>query len=389
MAEETTQVIEQQETQQQTVQQSSFNPFDETTWNETPTAPPAQQAADDKGGEQKQEPPAGEQAPEVKQPDYNAYIKEKFGFDSEEVLSQELAKLKEQKPQFDFANEDSRKLFEAIKSGKKDEVYSLLEREMKLSRLSTAPIDNANVASEVIKESLRSKYSDLSDDEIHRKFEKLFPIPEKPKQGIDELDDEYQERLTMWERQKSEAEKDMMIEAKIVRKELESLKSELKLPDFSDAAQAAPTQEDLQRMEAVRKAYESELDKAAKSFSGFNVTAKSEDADLPIAFVPTEAEKAAYREKLFDFDAENYLETRWLKEDGTVDAQKAMTDLYLLENREAIFQKIANEAAAKMLEHVIKTRSNIKIDSGGRQVAPDLNNQEDWNKKQAEAIWAA
>lgn len=389
MAEETTQVIEQQETQQQTVQQSSFNPFDETTWNETPAAPPAQQAADDKGGEQKQEPPAGEQAPEVKQPDYNAYIKEKFGFDSEEVLSQELAKLKEQKPQFDFANEDSRKLFEAIKSGKKDEVYSLLEREMKLSRLSTAPIDNANVASEVIKESLRSKYSDLSDDEIHRKFEKLFPIPEKPKQGIDELDDEYQERLTMWERQKSEAEKDMMIEAKIVRKELESLKSELKLPDFSDAAQAAPTQEDLQRMEAVRKAYESELDKAAKSFSGFNVTAKSEDADLPIAFVPTESEKAAYREKLFDFDAENYLETRWLKEDGTVDAQKAMTDLYLLENREAIFQKIANEAAAKMLEHVIKTRSNIKIDSGGRQVAPDLNNQEDWNKKQAEAIWAA
>ena len=389
MAEETTQVIEQQETQQQTVQQSSFNPFDETTWNETPTAPPAQQAADDKGGEQKQEPPGVEQATEVKQPDYNAYIKEKFGFDSVEVLSQELAKLKEQKPQFDFANEDSRKLFEAIKSGKKDEVYSLLEREMKLSRLSTAPIDNANVASEVIKESLRSKYSDLSDDEIHRKFEKLFPIPEKPKQGIDELDDEYQERLTMWERQKSEAEKDMMIEAKIVRKELESLKSELKLPDFSDAAQAAPTQEDLQRMEAVRKAYESELDKAAKSFSGFNVTAKSEDADLPIAFVPTETEKAAYREKLFDFDAENYLETRWLKEDGTVDAQKAMTDLYLLENREAIFQKIANEAAAKMLEHVIKTRSNIKIDSGGRQVAPDLNNQEDWNKKQAEAIWAA
>src|SRR5574343_130048 len=159
MAEETTQVIEQQrQGSPEPVPQSSFNPFDDETWNVTPAAPPAQQAADDKGGEQKQEPPAGEQAPEIKQPDYNAYIKEKFGFDSEEVLSQELAKLKEQKPQFDFANEDSRKLFEAIKSGKKDEVYSLLEREMKLSRLSTAPIDNANVASEVIKESLRSKY---------------------------------------------------------------------------------------------------------------------------------------------------------------------------------------------------------------------------------------
>lgn len=379
-------VVEQVE-QSQVAEAPQLNPFEDSSWGES-----------DGGSEyvsaEEVQPPSAEpieaEPTKPSEPDYNAYIKNKFGFDSEDVLLQELSKLKEQKSQVEFANDDSRKLFDAIKSGKKDEVYSLLEREMKLSRLSTSPVDNVDIATDIVKESLRSKYSDLSDDEIHRKFEKLFPIPQKPTQAYDELDEDYEQRLNDWQQKKSDAEKDLIIEAKISRKEIESLKSQLVLPDFGgDAAQQELSQEDLRKLQEVRDAYVEDLDKAAKSFTGFNVTAKGEDAELQISFLPTDTEKAAYKDKLYDFDAQNYLSERWLKEDGRVDAQKAISDLFLLENKDAILQKVANEAAAKMLEHIIKTRGNVKLDTGGRQIEPQLNGRESQEKKQIDAIWSA
>ena len=389
MTEEVAKVVSEQDVQAQPQEGSvpSFNPFDDSAWEAGGGG--VEGVASNENIEAEPNEPTSEAA-SATQPDYNSYIKEKFGFDSEEMLSKELARLKEQGTQAEFANDDSRKLFDAIKSGKKDEVYSILERDIKLTRLSTVPIDNADVASDIIKESLRSKYSDLNDDEIHRKFEKLFPMPKKPNQEIDELDEEYLGRLSDWERDKSEAEKDIMIEAKIVRKDIESLKSQLVLPDFDGGGmQKQLSQEDLRKLQEVRDAYVEDLDKAAKSFTGFNVTAKGEDAELQISFLPTDTEKAAYKDKLYDFDAQNYLSERWLKEDGRVDAQKAISDLFLLENKDAILQKVANEAAAKMLEHIIKTRGNVKLDTGGRQIEPQLNGRESQEKKQIDAIWSA
>lgn len=366
----------------------AFNPFDDNSWSPTPIEQPVVEAAP--VVEPKVDAPP---APVVNAPttDYNSYVKEKFGYDSEEVLAQELSKLKEKRVESGFANEDSKQLFEYLKAGKKDEVFGLLQKEMKLNRLLDSNVDSVAVASEIIKTALQAKYSDLSEDEVQRKFEKQFLVPEKPKQAYDQSDTEYEEVVASWERQKSEIEKDILIEGKIVKKELYALKTELKLPNISnEQAERLPTQEELLEGERMRASYEAELEAAIKSFNGFTVTAKSEGADLPVSFIPTDAEKAKYHERLFNFsEGETYLEKRWTREDKTIDAQKAMRDLYVLENYEAIFQKVANESAAKMLEHYIKKTSNISLDTGaGRQQTPVLNDNDTY-QKEVEAIWSA
>lgn len=386
MAEET---IVQEQTTTEVAAPAAVNPFDDNTWSTTPIAQPVVEPLAPVVEQKPDTPPAPVVDTPAPTTDYNSYVKEKFGYDSEEVLAQELAKLKEKREETSFANEDSKQLYEYLKAGKKDEVLGLLQKEIKLNRLLDSNVDSVAVASEIIKTALQAKYSDLSEDEVQRKFEKQFLIPEKPKQAYDQSDTEYEEVVASWERQKSEIEKDILIEGKIVKKELYALNTELKLPNISEApAQTEFTQEDLQEFEKVRKAYEAELDVATKNFSGFSVTAISEDAKLPVAFTPTEVEKVALKERLSDFDSNKYLESRWLKQDGVIDAQKAMSDLYLLENRDAILQKVANESAAKMLEHYIKKTSNISLDTGAGRQQPPVLSDKSAVENEAEAIWA-
>ena len=364
------------EEQPQQTTNENFNPFADEGWTETKPEPVQQAEA---------VPAPGQKAEAATETDYNKYVKEKFGFDSEDELRQRLEATKDVK----FDNEQSEKFFNLLREGKEDDVYQFLENKRRIDRLTSSPVDNAQVAAEILKLSIQSKYSDLSADEIARKFEKQFPIPPKPQQTYDQTDDEYAEVVSQWEAQKELSEKDLIIEAKIAKKELDSLKAELKLPDIqTSAATKQPTQEDLQKVEALRKSYESALEEAYKSFDGFKVTAKSEDAELPIAFVPTEQEKSAFKERLFDFDATEYLDGRWVKEDGTVDANKAMRDLYLLENAERIFQKIANETAAKTLEAYIKSRSNLSLNNTGTLKQPQFENTS-VQERQVASIWEA
>ena len=55
------------------------------------------------------------------------------------------------------------------------------------------------------------------------------------------------------------------------------------------------------------------------------------------------------------------LSDRWFNEDGNPKVQQIMADKYLLENREKIFSKIANEAASQRLLAHLKKTGNINI----------------------------
>jgi len=303
------------------------------------------------------------------------------------LLSQELEKAKTPQ-QIKFENEQSERLFSLLKEGKEDDVFNFLNEKRRIERLTSASVNDANIAAEIIKTAIQKKYSDLTPEEVERKFQREFSVPAKPEQGIDETDDEYEVTVSKWQEQKRLAEMDMIIEAKSAKRDLDSLKTDIRLPDIPNAAaKSEPTQEDLQKASELRKRYESELESAYRNFNGFNVTAKSEDAELPVAFVPTEQEKAALKDKLFDFEAADYLYDRWTTKEGVVDANRAMKDLYLLENAERIFQKIANETAAKTLEAYIKSRSNVSVNATGAQRPATFDQAQ--HEKEIEAIWAA
>jgi len=292
--------------------------------------------------------------------DSNQFVKERFGYDTVEQAEQEFKKLKEQ-PSFEFKDDVSRTLFDAIKEGKADDVYEILNQQKRLEKLITSDL-TPDLAAEIVKTNIKNKYKDLTSEDVDLLFYDQYFVPSKPEQAYDESDEDYAGKIKTWQSQVDYADRKLMIEAKVIRPELEKLKSEIKLPDiYNEAGREAESQEEFEIMQQARSIYEKTLDSDFQSFSGFNVSVKDEDVEIPISFNVAEDERLAIKNDLTDFDSDSYFENRWFSEDGKPKVQQIMADKYLLENREKIFSKIANEAASQRLLAHFKKNGNINI----------------------------
>lgn len=328
-----------------------------------------------------------EQAVSTQSFDSNQFVKERFGYDSVEQAEQEFKKLKEQ-PSFEFKDDVSKSLFDAIKEGKADDVYEILNQQKRLEKLTSSEL-TPDLAAEIVKTNIKNKYKDLSTDDVELLFYDQHFVPLKPEQGYDESDEDYAGKVKTWQSQVDYAERKLMIEAKVIRPELEKLKSEIKLPDiYNEAGREAESQEEFEIMQQARSIYEKTLDSDFQSFSGFNVSVKDEDVEIPISFNVAEDERLAMKNDLTDFDSDSYFEGRWFTKDGKPNVQQIMADKYLLENREKIFSKIANEAASQRLLAHLKKNGNININQSPtpQGAKPDLNGTEAERLRMAE--WA-
>jgi hypothetical protein len=319
--------------------------------------------------------------------DQNQFVKEKFGFDSVEEAESQFKKFKEQ-PSFEFKDDVSKTLFDAIREGKADDVYQVLNEQKRLEKLTTAEL-NSDLAVEIVKENIKNKNKDLSQDEIDLLFFEKFYVPLKPEQGYEDSDEDYAQKLQNWQNQVDYVEKRLIIEAKISRPELEKYKAEIKLPDiYNESGKQAESQAEFEMMQQARNEYEKTLNSDFQSFNGFNVSVKDEDVEIPISFNVGEDEKLVMKNQLEDFDTDTYFENRWFNKDGRPNVQQIMADKYLLENREKIFSKIANEAASQRLLAHLKKSGNININQTAtpQGAKPDLNGIEAERLRMAE--WA-
>jgi hypothetical protein len=390
---ETTQEVTQE------VNQSTANPFDDSSWVETS---PVQQIATEQetGSVQTEQTQATqtqtttEVAETTTQVDYNSFVKETFGYESLDEAKAEFEQLKKLKetPQQSFANDESKTLYQAWVEGKKDEVLDYLSTQKKIEKLATSEVDSYT-AEEIIKMNIKQKNKNLSDDEVDFVFSERFSMPQKPKQGADEYDDDYQARVSDWESKFQAAQKKLIIEAKMAQPEIEKIKSELVLPSIQTANQVseAQAQEELQQAEEMRKEFEQTLEKEYKDFSGFNVTFKDESAgiEIPISYVPTDDEKVSLKQELSDFDYSEYFGSRWFSKEGKPEIKNMMADKYFLENKEKILQKVANEAAQQMRLKMIALQSNINIKGNGQQQTFTPNNNQSEMDKMAAAMFGA
>ena len=319
--------------------------------------------------------------------DPNQFVKERFGYESVEEAEQEFKKLKE-KPSFEFKDDVSKTLFDAIKEGKADDVYEVLNQQKRLEKLTNAEL-TSELAAEIVKLNIKNKHKGLSSEDVDLLYYDQFFVPLKPEQGYDEADEDYAVKVKQWESQADYIERRLMIEAKVIRPELEKLKSEIKLPDiYNEAGMEAESQAEFEMMQQARSIYEKTLDSDFQSFNGFNVSVKDEDVEIPISFNVAEDERLAMKNDLSDFDSDSYFEKRWFAEDGKPKVQQIMADKYLLENREKIFSKIANEAASQRLLAHLKKNGNININQTPtpQGTKPDLNGIEAERLRMAE--WA-
>jgi hypothetical protein len=306
--------------------------------------------------------------------DQNQFVKEKFGFDNVEQAEQEFKKVKDLKePGFNFENETSRNLFNAIQEGKLDEIYDVLNKQKQLEKLTSSEI-NGNLAAEIIRTNIQNKYQDLTSDEVDLLFYQNYNFPQKPEKVFEDTDEDYDQKLTSWQNEIDFIEKRMVIDAKVIRPELEKLKSEIKLPDvYGFEKQEAQSREAFEMATQARQVYERTLESDFKNFNGFEVTVKDEDVEVPVSFNISDEEKLDLKNRLSDFDSDAYYENRWFNKDGTPNVKQAMQDIYLLENFDKISKKLVNEAASQVKLAYLKNSGNVTLNQKTPQGTPQPN----------------
>jgi hypothetical protein len=352
-----------------TIEQAStpVNPFSDESWTDTSVKVETQST--ESAPEQSQQ-VQSTQPDDEEIYDANEYLKQRLGFDDWDSAAEQIENMRKS-PKIDFENEESKKVYDYLREQKEDDLYKFLEEKRKIDKLSAAEIKDTTTAAEIIKLSMYQKNKDLDTSEIEFLFNEKFQKPEKPEQGYDEIDSDYEKRVSAWESRVNEIEKKLIIEAKLAKPELEKIKSNLVLPDINPS-QAVPqvTPEQLEAQKRYMDKFYGDINETINSFDGFSASVKDEGVDFNVAYVPSSEEKQSVANQLKQF-AENNLDTnvifaeRWVNDDGSINVKQMTKDLFLIQNEGKITQKYVNEAANKRLAAHLKMQSNINIGGSG------------------------
>lgn len=328
-----------------------------------------------------QETATQEQPAQTEQFDYNKWVNETFGFENVDVAKSEienLKKLKAEPPKFEpqFANENSKTIYEYLVEGKEDDVAEVLLNKRQIDKLLKSDLNDADAAEQMVKLSLKQKNKELTDSEVEFMFNQQYSAPEKPIKGDLETDEEYEQELSQWQKQVDNRKMQLSIAAKMAKPEIEKVKQELVLPKLNASnisTEELEKQKVLQDQDIQKKieAYNKSLEEEFNVFNGFEVKYKDEDVEVPIAFTLSDTDKASLKQDLASIDLDKFILNRWFNEDGTPKTRSLMEDMALLKNKDAVLNKMVNETASKVKESIYKRNANITI--GASQQTADLN----------------
>lgn len=225
-------------------------------------------------------------------------FKEKFGIDTPEAAIKQFEELLAFKAQprateFVVPDDETGAMVRAIAAGKREEVWKILDHDIKIDRLLTAEVTK-ETAPDIVKMGMQLKYKDLSPEEINYRYKKQFSVPAEPVQGDDEEDGVYQQRVSAWQEISTDRQMELMIEAKLARPELQNAKTKLVFPEIESSVDEGYVQ--YQKM-LENNAAEDQKTKAAYKL----LTPK--DAETKLAF-KDEANKIAFE---FQFEPDGEL----------------------------------------------------------------------------------
>ena len=162
--------------------------------------------------------------------DVSEYIKSTYGYDNEDLLKQdiqELGTLREFRKQYtEFSDAESKRIYELLKEGKRSEVLSFLDSQVKIDRLLDADV-NIQTAEDILKLQMQKQNPDLEQEDVDFMFNRKYSFPAKPVEKDTETPEEYEARVKDWERQIEVVQREMVIAAKQAKPELAKFKTEL------------------------------------------------------------------------------------------------------------------------------------------------------------------
>jgi len=327
--------------------------------------------------------------------DANEWIKNEFGYNSADEIKEQLSKLKEQKESgLEFANEDSKKIFDYLKEGKTEDVYEYLAEKKKFEKYLGDEIDD-KLAEEIVKFGMKKQYANLSDEHIDRLFNKQFALPKKPVQSELESDEAYEERVKEWEGEVQNVKTDLLIQAQIVKPEIEKYKNELILPEIkgSEDSKFEFTQEDLQEFENAKKSFLDVAGKTISSFKGFEAQVKDKDVEFSVSYTNSDEEKQLINGKIKEFvdsgfNANDLFAERWVEDDGqTLKVEQMIKDLSVLYNSDKAIQKIAADASNKRIEAYLREKKQIDVNGYSSTGVSNIENPKTLNDQLAAKLF--
>ena len=320
------------------------------------TNPPPQANQGNEGGENNTQQTGGEggeggQQQEAVVPEFKFDVfKEKFGYEKPEDILVEIEALRAAKavppptPEIKFENEQSKKLFEAIKGGKQKEAYAILAEQEKLELLTSSPVTKENAA-DIIKAGMQNKYKTLSPELIEHRYNKTFGTPKEPVQSNLETDDEYEERVAEWKEKVADIERERIIEANIILPELEAQKAKLVLPEIEQTVDEQYVQ--WKKSLDEEAATEAETLQAYKAFKPTDLTFALDFIDdvnkvkTTFNWVP-DAESFQKAQEMV-IDAEKYY-AKYKNSDGSPNRKQYLLDIYFAANKEKIIMEAMKQA---------------------------------------------
>lgn len=279
-----------------------------------------------------------------------------------------------------------------IEPSKIKEIYAIIDRKEKLSGLLEGEVTKNN-APEIIKAHWQEKYKGLSPQQMEYKFNKQFSTPKAPVQLVEEADEDFEVRQTEWKEQVTNAEMDLLIEANLLRPELEKINSELKLPEIVQTKQSNTlTPEEQAKVIKDAEQFVQNAIESVNKFEGFNVEYKDKDVDIKSTYALSDEEKTNVLGKMKLLAEENYnanavFAERWVNSDGTFNFDQIAKDIAIIETHDKTAQKFVSDATTKARINYIKDKRQIDLNSsngGGELQLEDKEAQ----KKREDAIWS-
>ena len=269
-----------------------------------------------------------------------------------------LAKL-EEKPSLEFANDTSRKIADALREGKTDEVLDILNKQ----KLITA--------------------AEQGTDEFRIKLKMQLENPEW--EGVD-IDDEYDRLYGMTidpalsdpakvEREQRRIERSLKAAGKDALDFLAAQKEGLVFPEFGsnqpsvdDIPEVKAYKELQAELESTNKSFFEAIDKDISNLGVIDLSVNDKDVQFTHQFQIADDEKAALAESAKDYWKE--FQKTYHGDDGW-NAKKLMQDQYIVKNLSKIIKSAVT--AAKTQESISVVKNLANADNSSQGVAPDLN----------------
>lgn len=306
--------------------------------------------------------PATQEPPATQAADPFGVFKDKFGYTTPEDAVQDIEALRAFRAappaaEFKFENETSKRVVEALQAGKFQEVYEVLDQQIRIDRLTGGEI-NADSAAEIVKYGMQLRYKDLTSAEINYKFNKQFALPAKPALLPAEDQDEYNARMADWQAQVEDKRMELVIEAKTIRPDLLSAKSKLVFPTIASEQDASFQEWQKTVQENDRLA--AETTQAYKAFTPKSLETKINFKDEPnkIDFDFThEPDPQSFTKTIEMVSDINTFWQSFIGPDGKPDRKGFMEAIYFGMNRQKIILDAMNQTKNATIKAMLPDNS--------------------------------